>query len=367
MFNRTPTLGAVRYRGQRKLVVAALTGPRSAIPRRFNLQQVVAAIDPVEYDKTLKHGKMVVTIRESVRYHLKELVKLGQLEQFCPGGGEKEVTLAEQPSSTPAIVEPTELLKEWARWEPSHLPFVLGDDRERLEPAARSESVVTFASWSDAISDPDLGSPEDKRLHLGLLPQPFIGDLQRASIYVLLLNPGLEPSDYYGEYEVPGYRKAVLATLKQCFEGMARPFIFLDPQYSWHGGFRWWHRKLRKVIEAFADESKQSFAWARDRLAAELASIELLPYHSAKFCDAEGWLGKLRSVSLARAFVRQFVIDRVKRGEAIAVVLRKVLLWDLPDIPGVVQYEGKHAQGARLDPGSDGGGAILAQLQKGHQ
>jgi hypothetical protein len=66
----------------------------------------------------------------------------------------------------------------------------------------------------------------------GLLPQPFIGDLRLASIYVLSLNPGLQPSDYYGEYAVPEYRNAFLANLKQQFHEKAPPFIFLDPHYS---------------------------------------------------------------------------------------------------------------------------------------
>ncbi len=78
----------------------------------------------------------------------------------------------------------------------------------------------------------------------------------------------------------------------------------------------------------------------------------MLPYHSSKFLDADRWLSKLTSVALAKSFVRQFVLPRVERGEAIAVVLRKVRLWELPRIPGVIIYEGKHAQGTHLDSDS---------------
>jgi hypothetical protein len=154
----------------------------------------------------------------------------------------------------------------------------------------------------------------------------------------------------------------LLANLKQQFDQSAPRFIFLDPRYSWHGGFRYWHRKLSQVIKTCADHSGVSFASVRAKLAAELASIELLPYHSSKFFDADGWLSGLRSVTLAKDLVRQFVVPRVRRSEAIAIVLRKVHLWGLPQIPGVIQYEGKHAQGAHLDPDSPGGRAILEQL-----
>jgi hypothetical protein len=114
----------------------------------------------------------------------------------------------------------------------------------------------------------------------------------------------------------------------------------------------------------FADESGVPFASARAALAAQLASIELLPYHSSKFLDADGWLSKLTAAALAKSFVKDFVVPRVKRGEAIAIVLRKVRAWELPQIPGVILYEGKHAQGAHLNEGSAGGRGILAQLRR---
>jgi hypothetical protein len=61
---------------------------------------------------------------------------------------------------------------------------------------------VTLGGWLEAYRSLDYCASHDRRLHLGLLPQPFFGDLRRASIYVLLLNPGLGPDDYYDEYEV---------------------------------------------------------------------------------------------------------------------------------------------------------------------
>lgn len=360
MFRRTATLGTVGYKGQRALVVAALTDLGSRIPHQFTVQLVVGAIDPVAYDETFRHGKTVVTIHESVQFHLKALAKLGQLEQIAPAGNEAEITPAKAPGFTPVVAEPMQLLTEWEQWESIGSPHILKADRDRLRS---SNHVVNFTSWSEAIAAPDFGRPGDTRLHLGLLPQPFIGDLRRASIYVLSLNPGLEPSDYYGEYEVPEYRNALLANLKQQFHQTARPFIFLDPRYSWHGGFRWWHGKLSQVMKTLADESGAPFASARATLATQLASIELLPYHSSKFLDADGGLSKLKSVTLAMSFVRNFVLPRIERGEAIAVVLRKARLWELPRIPGVITYEGQHAQGAHLDPDSAGGSAILAHLR----
>jgi hypothetical protein len=260
-----------------------------------------------------------------------------------------------------------QLLSEWEAWQADGSPFVLDADRERLDSPLSAKAAVNFRNWSEAHSAPDFGQPGDTRLHLGLLPMPFIGDLRRASIYVLSLNPGLGPTDYYGEYEVPEYRNALLANLKQRFDQTTLPFVFLDPRYSWHGGFAWWHGKLSKVIAQLAARWQVPFGSARASLAAELASIELLPYHSAKFHDAGGWLQNLGSVALAKTFVKEFVLPRVERGEAIAIVTRQARLWELPERPGVVQYDARQAQAAHLTPKSPGGRAILDQLVRARE
>ena len=240
----------------------------------------------------------------------------------------------------------------------------LDADRAVLTSQRSAHALVTITSWSEAHAAEDFGAPNDKRLHLGLLPQPFCGDLRTASVYVLLLNPGLGPSDYYGEYEVVEYRRGLLATLKQRFPEDSIPFLFLDPQFSWHGGFGWWHGKLAGVIGNLAAMWSVSFAEARARLSRELASIELFPYHSGAFRDAGGWIRHLHSVALARAFVRDVVIPRVEQGEAIAIVTRQAKVWDLPEHRRIVRYGPTEARAAHLSPGSRGGQAILSHLSR---
>ncbi len=253
-----------------------------------------------------------------------------------------------------------DLLQEWANWKCDRPPFVLGLDKDELD--SRRDRTIVIPSWANAYRDKDFGAPDkDLRLHLGLLPQPFCGDLQHASIYVLLLNPGLSPHDYYGEHKVAQYSKALLANLKQ--RSGSVPFFFLDPQYSWHSGFDWWHRKLAKVIESLAKSWGLSFRDARVRLARELASIELVPYHSARPWD--GWIQRLRSVALARSFVHDKVVPRVKQGKAIVIVTRQAKVWKLQeDDNNIICYRAQEARAAHLGPKSRGGKAILRHLTR---
>jgi hypothetical protein len=79
MFKRTASLGTVVFKGQRALVIEAI----AKIPDPFARDQVVEAIDKAAYEKTFKKRKQVVTIPESVQYHLRELTKLGQLVEVA--------------------------------------------------------------------------------------------------------------------------------------------------------------------------------------------------------------------------------------------------------------------------------------------
>lgn len=254
------------------------------------------------------------------------------------------------------------LLTEWAKWSPGALPHTLPVDAPLLLSGRSGLATVVRRSWEEAHAADDFCAPGDTRLHLGLIPQPFFGDLERASVFLLLLNPGLGPDDYFGEYQVPGFRDSLLANLRQDFSGRALPFQFLDPQFAWHGGFDWWHSKLAQVIQELAKTWRIPFSAARAQLARSIASIELFPYHSASFHDAEGWLQSLPSVQLARRYVHDVLLPRVRSKEAIVIVTRKARIWDLPEEDGVIVYTGGEARGAHLTPESPGGRGILAHL-----
>jgi hypothetical protein len=254
------------------------------------------------------------------------------------------------------------MLDAWRAWRPQSPPYLFEGDRGVLSSPSFSTNIVLHPTWDHAIASPDFCATRDRRLHLGLIPQPFIGDIRNASIYVLLLNPGLGPHDYFGEHVVPEYRAALLANLRQDASTTCTPFLFLDPRHSWHGGFRWWHGKLVQLIERLRLAWGVSFAEARLRLARRLASIELVPYHSARFALPAKVCGQLDSVKLARQFVQNEVLKRVQSGEAIVIVARKAREWNLPDVPGVVTFSGGQARGAHLTPESRGGREILKHL-----
>ena len=259
------------------------------------------------------------------------------------------------------------LLNEWRKWDSEDFPYVLDTDADVLESPRWKPWVAKYRSWREATGEPDFHKSEDKRLHLGLIPVPFMGDMLNASIYVLMLNPGLGPGDYF-EYEVPSFRRALLANLRQKRIAGVMPFVSLDPQFAWHGGFGYWHQRLKGVIEALAESNRMSLAEARSTLGTKLAVVQLVPYHSASFVDRGGLIQQLSSVRLVKEFVRQTVAERVRAQDSIVIVTRQVKIWDqcLPDDlreeHGIIRYTSSESRGAWLSPKTPGGRAILRQL-----
>jgi hypothetical protein len=249
-----------------------------------------------------------------------------------------------------------EFVESWKSFNSEAVPFVLpGDEALLTEPSI----VCRTKGWADFVSDPDFDAPGNTRLHVDLLPMPFIGNLSNASVFMLMLNPGFGPHDYFGEFEVPEYRAALLSNLRQSGENS---FLFLDPRFSWHGGYRYWHRKLQGVILALASQRGISYGLARQFVQSQIASIELVPYHSLKFAVPKRVSKKLESVRLAKAFVHSELLPKADSGECLVIVTRAVKSWGLTKNENVVLYSGSEARKADLGTRGRGGKAMLTFL-----
>ena len=197
-----------------------------------------------------------------------------------------------------------------------------------------------------------------------------MGNLSTASIYVLMTNPGVTRNDYK-EYEEPAFRSALLANLKQERLDGCLPFRYLDPQFDWHDGFKYWDRKvgLGKTIQELAEARRISKPQARTEMGDKLAVIQLVPYHSANGPNDSKRLNSWPSVYLAGEFVRDTVAKRVRAKQAIVIAMRRVKRWDqylpadLTEEQGVIRSANPgEARAASLRPTSPGGRAILRHL-----
>ena len=171
------------------------------------------------------------------------------------------------------------LVAAWRECPLEHPPFLLPGD----EALTSERLAVVHESFESFIGGSGFDIRRDRRLHLGLIPIPYVGSLETAKVFVLLLNPGLHAGDYFAEERVPAYRAALIRNLRQEASGDAYPFFGLNPSFSWHPGFSYWDGRLHTVTRALSRRDKVSRQTALMTLAQKVAALELYPYHSSSF------------------------------------------------------------------------------------
>jgi hypothetical protein len=262
-----------------------------------------------------------------------------------------------------ATADPAELISFRQRCDLAEPPFMHPADREVLERHSEYTDTKAKKDFEAFVKSSLFGDFNDQRFHLSLIPSPYVGDLRIADIFVLSLNPGLSFEDNYAEMCVPKFRERLEKTLIQDLRGVEFPFMFLDPDFCWHGGFRWWERKLRRVIKMIADNKFNGrYLDALRDISKRLASLELIPYHSASF-GANSLIRRLPSAQEIKRFAQAALAQDAQQAVKTIVVIRRARDWDLhPKSINLVRYEGPaEAQAARLDPKSTGGKAILGR------
>ncbi len=251
-----------------------------------------------------------------------------------------------------------DLVEAWRDWHAAGASGVLAGDEALLD---RPDLSCDIGSWDEFVASEEWVS-KSKRLHLALTPTPFVGCLDSARVFVLLLNPGFSPLNYFAEYQVPGGREMHLDCIAQNGASDRRGFHLLSPEASWRGGFRYWHGKLSKQARELAQRTDMSLVNAFDHIRQNLAVIELVPYHSATFGLPQRIMSQLRSVQLAQKYVREVIVPKAERGDAAVLVTRKAKLWGVEPSEQVVVYEGGETRGAHLGPGTRGGHVLLKAL-----
>lgn len=231
-----------------------------------------------------------------------------------------------------------DLISAWEKFDASKRPFVLEGDYIPLEVATKQ-----LKDWDEFIDDHDFGAQNDDKLHLDLLPIPFIGNLKSASVFLLMLNPGLGPHDYFSEYKIPEYRTALVANIHQ---KELNSFLFLDPIFSWHGGYEYWHSKLHQLIKQFGETQEPAISYgnARRFFQQEIAVVELVPYRSISFSLSDKVIESLNSARLAREFVK----EQAETKDCLVVVTRSVKQWNLPERDNIVCFNSQQARSAHL-------------------
>jgi hypothetical protein len=233
------------------------------------------------------------------------------------------------------------LLKEWGAYKPIKPPYILKGDKALLSFSKHS----LYTNYNTFIKN---HHPADtKTIHLGLLPVPYAGNLAKAKIFILLLNPGFKPINYFTEYNHKPYCQALLNNLKQKNLDAKYPFLFLNPRFLWTGGGSYWSQKFGKIIESIMAYKEVTYQEALSHISQRVAIIQYFPYHSSKYTLNNKKSGKLASPKLAQEYVREYLVPKARDEKLLILVTRHAKAWGIKG-RSIINFKGPDARAAHL-------------------
>ena len=222
------------------------------------------------------------------------------------------------------------LLSHWQKYQPF----------SGLHPDDKIDSCECVKYNLNEYSNSNDYFNDKSKFHINLMPVPYIGDLLNSSVYFLLLNPGFSPQDYHDESN-EHFHKAQVASLKQ--EKLNNPLYPLDPSLCWASTAQWSHKKLKLLINTFAEKNKLSYLEATKALSQKISYIELFPYHSKKFKSKKDFLN-IKSTLL----IKEFVKERSQNSNAFFFVMRQKNTWNLPEQKNIITFTPGEVRGAHI-------------------
>ena len=142
-----------------------------------------------------------------------------------------------------------------------------------------------------------------------LTPYPYLGDLRRARVWLLMLNSSVDSADAADEQQ-PYFKELSKRNIEQDFAGVEFPFFSLDPQLEGTGTYRYYNTKrgLGQLVRSLAVQRAIPEVVARKLVSQYVAVLELLPYRSKNFPAAAA---QLPSVNLSRAAAHEALAQRL--------------------------------------------------------
>lgn len=176
-----------------------------------------------------------------------------------------------------------------------------------------------YIDWNLNEAQHNAGNPPPPNvLHVGLHPQPFIGNIADPLIFILHGNPGFSIRDYSDEFENPTHAAACIQNLQNADLG----FFPLGNASLGTGAADYWLNAFSGAITALANSRNISIDDSRDIIRRNVGLIESCAYHSN--ITPGRWTDDLPSSRLAREYVCEVVLPRAKRGDSLVFIWRRV-------------------------------------------
>ena len=196
-----------------------------------------------------------------------------------------------------------------------------------------------------------------RKLHRNLLPQPFAGDLKKASVFLLYGNPGVALSDYYDDHRNDRYAELCRMNLR----GELDSFVWLHPDIATTGPGIYWRQTFKALAKEITQRTGDLPEASFNRISRSVALVEAGAYHSKQTPGER--LFQLRSSRVAGDFARNELRSRALRGECFILVWRRARFWGIEADANILVRPPARAQGRYFEQCEHG--AILQQILSG--
>ena len=161
---------------------------------------------------------------------------------------------------------------------------------------------------------------KEYKLHLELLPEPFVGN-PKASIYLLNLNPGFSEENGEEHKKNKKLRECIFKNNNQNYKHQKYPFYWLDPDLKKTSGGNWWRKKIKQPLKEIGND---------ELVSKKIFCLEYFPYHSEKFKE-------LKSIPIESKEYTFSLIEKAIKAEKIIIIMRAKKKWyeSVKDAKGV--------------------------------
>ena len=154
----------------------------------------------------------------------------------------------------------------------------------------------------------NLKAKSDRKLYVNnFSPVPWVGNLLKAKVIVVMLNPGMSKlSQQVNDEKLE--RPFLVRNLSQ----KKNPALFyLNPKLKETGGGIYWRRRFKSFVEKYYDNLEDGYA----DIARRVCIVQLIAYHSQK--DPSSIRSKLPSARIMREWILEEV--KIKRRKVLVI------------------------------------------------
>ena len=200
----------------------------------------------------------------------------------------------------------------------------------------------------DASEETKKAAEEKYKLQLSVYPQHFVGNIDKAKIIILSLNPGYS-TEYYDAYKNSINKNGTNyeQTIKENLE-MEKPF-FHAFELANGSDLGYWGNKMKCWVEGYDKKDNEEIIESLKKITENIALAEFFPYHSISYNGMYDKLGEGTSLNSNRKIkdylpTQKFLFKKIKKriddknDKLIIILTRSFAKW-YEAIPELKNYE----------------------------